>query len=51
MSSHAENPQPIKMLYFTSDDVTLVNPFVYMVGWEPVSEALDLPHPVFKEGE
>ena len=46
------NPDPIKNLYFHSDDVMLANPFGSTVkGWKLVSEALDFASSHFRDGE
>jgi ketosteroid isomerase-like protein len=46
------DPAPVKTLYSRRDDVTLANPFGYIVrGWTQVSEALDFASSRFRDGE
>jgi len=46
------DPEPVKVVFFHRDDVTLANPFGPAVrGWRQVSEALDYAASRFRDGE
>ncbi len=46
------DPESVKMLFSSRDDVTLANPFGPAVrGWKKVSEALDFASSRFRDGE
>jgi ketosteroid isomerase-like protein len=46
------NSEPVKNLFSHSDDVMLANPFgSTVIGWKPVSQALDFASSRFKDGK